>query len=119
MPFDPMTGPVLIVDRDNRLLRANHAFYQTSDLDPASAASRPLVEIMHPDGHWESCEICYAGVNSGSAIQQGGVSNSALDQIQVRAHGIHSAQGESVGAALVIRDLTVVNRPQPEAARSN
>jgi PAS domain S-box-containing protein len=115
--FDPFTGPLLIVDRDDLLLRANRAFYKTSSLDPASAAGRPLTEIMHPDGHWEACEICLARLKSRSANLNGTAASASPDQIEICAHDIHTAQGERLGTALVVCDLTVTNRPEPEGAR--
>ncbi len=107
--FDPMTDPVLILDRDGHLLRANLAFYQTTGLDPQSAAGLPLIEIMHPDGQAESCQIC--GDHLRAPLIAPNEDTTSSDQVQVWLHDIYTAQGECLGTMQVIRDSTMISRP--------
>jgi two-component system sporulation sensor kinase A len=109
--FDPMTDPVLILDREGRLLRANRAFYQTTGLDPQSAVGLPLAEITHPDGESESCEVCTDYLKPVSVTTNEDATSSARDQIQIWLHDIYTAQGEWLGTMQLIRDLTVISRP--------
>lgn len=108
--FDPMTDPVLILDREGRLLRANRAFYQTTGLDPQSAACLPFTEITHPDGKSESCEICSEQLKVPASTPNEDATSTVCGQIQVWLHDIHDAQGEWLGTMQVIRDLTVISR---------
>lgn len=108
--FDPMTGPTLILDREGHFLRANRAFYQTTGLDPQSAASLSLAEITHPDGESESCEVCTDYLKPASVTPNEDAPSSARDQIQIRLHDIYTAHGECLGAMQVIRELTVISR---------
>lgn len=109
--FDPMTGPVAILDREGHLLRANRAFYQTTGLDPQSAAGLPLAEITHPDGESESCEVCTEYLKPPSVTPNEAASSSVREQIQIWLHDIYTAQGECLGTMQMIRDLTVIGRP--------
>lgn len=115
--FDPMRDPVLMLDREGRLLRANLAFYQTTGLDPQSTAGLPFTDITHPDGESESCEICGDQLRAGSAAPNEDATSSARGQIQVWLHDIHDAQGEWLGTMQLIRDLTVISRPEADAER--
>ena len=108
--FDPMTGPTLILDREGHFLRANRAFYQTTGLDPQSAASLSLAEITHPDGESESCEVCTDYLKPASVTPNEDATSSARDQIQIRLHDIYTAHGECLGTMQMIRDLTVISR---------
>lgn len=112
-----MSGPVLILDREGRLLRANRALYQTTGLDPKSAGGLLLTEIMHPDGRSEFCEICGDHLTAPLITPSEGAASSAGDEIQVWLHDLHTAQGEWLGTAQIIRDLTVISRPEAEAGR--
>lgn len=106
-----MTDPVLILDRQCRLLRANRAFYQTTGLDPQSAVGLPLVEVTHPGGESESCEVCTDCLEPAAVTPQEDATTSPRDQIHVRLHDIYTAQGERLGTMQIIRDLTVISRP--------
>ncbi len=115
--FDPMTDPVLILDREGRLLRANRAFYQTTGLDPQSTAGLRFTEIAHPDGESGSCEICSDQLSTPSSGSNEVATGSAWGQIQVWLHDIHDAKGERLGTMQLIRDLTVMSRPEADAER--
>ena len=115
--FDPMTDPVLILDREGRLLRANRAFYQTTGFDPQSTAGLPFTEITHPDGESGSCEICSDQLNTHPSGPNEVATGPACGQIQVWLHDIHDAKGERLGTMQLIRDLTVMSRPEAYAER--
>ena len=112
-----MSDPVLILDREGRLLRANRAFYQTTGLDPQSTAALPLTEITHPDGESESCEICSNQLKTPASGANEDATGSAFGQIQVLLHEIHDARGERLGTMQIIRDLTVISRREADAER--
>jgi len=112
-----MSDPVLILDREGRLLRANRAFYQTTGLDPQSTAALPLTEITHPDGESESCEICSNQLKTPPSGANEDATGSAFGQIQVLLHEIHDARGERLGTMQIIRDLTVISRREADAER--
>jgi PAS domain S-box-containing protein len=96
-------------------VRANRAFYQITGLDQQSAAGLPLTEITHPDGQSESCEICAANIKQSSITSNECDAGPADDEIQTWMHDLRSAQGEWLGAAQVIRDLTAVSQSEAEA----
>ncbi len=109
-----MTGPVLILDREWRLVRANRTFYQITGLAPLFAAGRLLTEIAHPEGGSESCELCKQ-LEASDAAPNEDANDFACDQIQTWVHDIHNAQGEWLGAMQIVRDLTALSRPQSES----
>ena len=113
--FDPTTGPVLMVDREGRLLRANSAFYRVTGLAPQSADPLHLTELMHPDGQSASCEMCAGHLHVSSLAANEGDDGFSPDLIQTWLHDLHTAQGDWLCTAQVIRDSTVFSRPEAEA----
>lgn len=112
--FDSMGRPVVILDRAGRLLRANRAFYETAGLNPKSAAGLPLTGIIHPDGRTEHCEICRDHLRKTPSES---LTGSGDEEIQIWLHDLQTARGELLGTALMIRDMTVISRPEAEAER--
>ena len=106
---DPLGDPVLILDREGRLLRGNRAFYQATGLDPQSARGLPLTEFAHPDGKSQLCKVCADHINHATQPPNGEEPVSSTDQIDTWQHGIYNAQGELLGTMQIVRDLTVVS----------
>ncbi len=107
--FNTISGPVLIVDREGRLKSANTAFYQTTGLDPHSTAAFDLTKITHPDGQYQSCEVCAECLRPVAEAPTNSGNNSTGDQLHIWMHDIFSAQGESLGTVQIIRELTVIS----------
>jgi PAS domain S-box-containing protein len=107
--LDSISDPVLILDREGRLLRGNRAFYLATGLDPQSALGLPLTEFAHPDGNSQLCKVCADYMNPATRTPSGEDSGSSIDQIDTWQHGIYNAQGELLGTMQIIRDLKLVS----------
>ncbi len=67
---DTVPGPLVILDRDLRVEKANRAFYEVFAVDAALARGRPLAELG--TGQWNIAELLaalHAVIDSGKALE--------------------------------------------------
>jgi diguanylate cyclase (GGDEF)-like protein/PAS domain S-box-containing protein len=58
--MDFFTEAICLVDLDDRLLRANRAFFALTGHSPASAIGQDIASILHPEIARSSCPVCEA-----------------------------------------------------------
>lgn len=58
--MDVFEDPLYVVDLDDRLLRANQAFFRLVGRDPVGAVGQKLKMLLHPDIDERDCAICCA-----------------------------------------------------------
>lgn len=116
--FDAMTDAVIITDLEDRVLRANRAYYKLRDIDPEQAMGQVLTELGHRNGDWRSCESCVARREGRHAILiKTSVDNPTGRHLEIRVDPIYNLAGERVGAVQVLRDLTEKRLAEAEAEK--
>jgi PAS domain S-box-containing protein len=60
--MDASEDVIYLLDLDRRLLRANKAFYRTTQSTAESAVGSPVAGLMHPGGAKVPCQLCQAQV---------------------------------------------------------
>jgi PAS domain S-box-containing protein len=117
--FDAMADAVVLVDGDDRVVRANRAFLalarQTSGVE-----GRDLAEVLHPDALVaRACEICTAR-REGREGTMLAIMPSAKQRLgvhyEIKLNRVESAGGEFAGMVQVLRDVTALRIAEAELA---
>lgn len=117
--FDAMADGIVITDLDDRLVRANPAYFRLRQLDGEQAIGQVLSDLSHPNGDWLSCESCRARREGRHAILLKRSEESSLDSyFEVRIDPVRDSEGQRTGAVEVLRDLTDIRRAEVEAERA-
>jgi PAS domain S-box-containing protein len=118
--FDAMADSVAITDSDDRLIRANRAFYHLLGIEPYTGMGEPLTEVAHPDGSSEKCDVCRVRRQGRQAyIVSAPKGNQAGRDLAVRVDPVYGDDGQRIGMVQVVRDLTEVRKAEQEAARAD
>lgn len=116
--FDAMTDIVAIISRDDRLIRANRAYYQLVGISPDEAVGQPYTDIVHPASDWQKCEACLARREGRQALVLLKPADSSGRYLEIRVDPIYGADGERIATVQVIRDLTEIRRAEAEAEKA-
>ena len=119
--FDAMTDNVILVGPDDRLIRANRAFYLKAGLIPEDCIGKPVRDLLHRPGSrladGASCPVCELrrkGERAALEVPAGVVTSfpmfASIDPIV-------DASGRIVGVVQVVRDLSDLYRAREEAER--
>ena len=101
--------PIYLVGLDDRVIRANHAFYAMIGQTPAQVIGRDIAAIMHPDGEAVPCPVCSARRRREDAdiiLEKEHPDNPVGSPIDVTLRVIRDEQNEPVGILMGMRDLT-------------
>jgi PAS domain S-box-containing protein len=117
--FDAMTDIVMIVGWDDRLIRANEAFYKRVKLSPDECIGRPMKELVHrfKDIDPKDCPVCQLRLRGeGGAIElpAGIVTDYPILAI---VDPIRDPEGETIAFIQVTRDLSDLYKAREEADR--
>jgi PAS domain S-box-containing protein len=116
--FDAMTDAVIITDTEDRVLRANRAYYKLRGFEPEQVMGRELAEIGHKNDDWRSCETCIRRREGRHAIiVKTAADNATGRDLEIRVDPIYNLAGERVGAVQVLRDLTEMRLAEAEAEK--
>jgi PAS domain S-box-containing protein len=121
MTFDTMGDHVLLVDRQDRLVRANRAFCQTFGLTPEEVVGRPAGELIHAarlgSVPMSACPICNLRRKAERAVIELPAGIISSYPIAVSIDPITDEAGNTIGVVQVARDLTELYRAREEAER--
>ena len=119
--FDTMTDHVLLVDREDCLVRANRAFFEALHLTPENSLGRPVAEIIHADGARDFpghvCPVCRLRRKAERAFIELPAGAVSAYPIAVSIDPITDEDGITTGVVVVARDLTELYRAREEAER--
>ncbi|HEU4388046.1 MAG TPA: ATP-binding protein [Blastocatellia bacterium] len=118
--FNAMADSVAITDSEDRLIRANRAFYNLLSLEPYTGVGEPLTQVAHPSGNWERCDVCRVRrLGRQAYVVSAPPGNQAGRDLAVRVDPVYTADGERIGMVQVVRDLTEIRKAEQEAARAD
>ncbi|MBU0675430.1 MAG: PAS domain S-box protein [Proteobacteria bacterium] len=112
---------IYLVDLDDKVYKANSAFYRMTGLTPEQALGQDITEILHPEGELEPCPVCLARRERRDAriiLEADHPDNPTSSPIEVTVKMIRSTTEDSLlGVLMMIRDLTQQRRNEIELRR--
>lgn len=118
--FDAMNDGVVLIDAEDRLVRANRAYCQLKGAQLEAILGRPFTEVAHPEGNWEDCQICrIRRLGQSAVILLEPEQNPLRKYLEIRVDQIYDSEGERIGSVQVVRDLSDVRRARMEAERAS
>ncbi len=111
--LDFVDDAIYLIDPEDKLIRANKAFYLFTGLTPDEAIGRDITSIIHPQGESEPCPVCKARNARQDALihmDADNPDNPAGRPIQVMVKMIRDGQGAVVNVLMGIRDLSSVEK---------
>lgn len=119
--IDFFSDPLYFVDLDDRVVRANAAFYKLTGLSPEQAIGRNIVGIMHPQGEPEPCPVCAARRARQDALivmEADHPDNPLKKPVEIAVRMIRvRAEAEPTGILLSLRDLSRQREVEAELRR--
>jgi two-component system, cell cycle sensor histidine kinase and response regulator CckA len=117
--FNAIPDLVMVLDKEQRILRLNRAAAAYLGMPPEEAAGRFCYELMHGgSAPQESCAFVQA-LRSGERSQVEYCSEARERSFLVTVNPWRDATGEIKGAVHVARDITAVKRIEQELARTS
>lgn len=118
--FDAMNDGVVLIDVQDRLIRANRAYCRLKGVEPDLIIGRPFTQVAHPEGNWQDCQICRIRRLGQSAVILLEPEQTPLRKyLEIRLDQIYNSEGERIGSVQVVRDLSDVRRARMEADRAS
>ncbi len=109
--MDFFKDAIYLVDLDDKLVRANQAFYELTGLTSGQAVGRDIAAIIHPQGEVVPCPVCQAReARRDELITMEGEhpDNPVGRPIEVMVRIIRDDTAEPLGVLMGIRDLSQV-----------
>ena len=120
--MDFIEDPTYLLDLNDRVVRANRAFYKFTGLTPEQALGRDIATLMHPEGETIPCPVCQARRERRDAyitMEPDSPINPVGRPMEVMVRIIRNDAGEPVGVLMGIHDLTRAKRTEGEVRRLN
>ena len=119
--LDFLDEPIYMVDLNDRIIRANKAFYKKIKSDPQNAIGKVVTDFTHPEGEESPCEICMARKNLEDTVlilEKDDPVNKSRVPMEISVKVIHDKYGQPVGIIQRMRDLTQSRKAEKALRRS-
>ncbi|MGW8248580.1 MAG: EAL domain-containing protein [Acidiferrobacterales bacterium] len=120
--MDLMTDPTILLDLDDRIIRANQSFYKYFKSSPAEAVGRNIADYMHPGGEHDLCEACRARHEKRDAtvvVEAEDAQNQLGIPIEITVRVVRDESSNPVRIIQSIRDLTGIRAREEELEDQN
>jgi len=107
--MDFIEESLYLVDLEDKVVRANRAFYQFTGLTPETTVGRDITSLMHPHGEPVPCPICLARRERRDVFisrEADDPTNPTGRPIETRVRIIRADTGQPTGVLVGFRDLT-------------
>ena len=117
--IDFFVDPVYFVDMEDKVVRANAAFYSLTGLSPEQVVGKDITLVMHPGGEAIPCPVCAARRARQDAIITMEADQSPMKRpIEVMVRMIRQApDAEPIGILMGLRDLSRQRQIEEELRR--
>lgn len=107
--MDQFEDPVYLVSLQQRLVRANKAFYKIIQSDPEHSLGRPITDLIHPHGDESDCPICAARMSLTETVitlETDSPHNRFGKPFEATIKQVHDDQGQLTGMLTSLHDLS-------------
>lgn len=115
--FEAMADAIAFVDPDDRVVRANRAFWTLTATGPG-IIGRQLTSVLHPDtAQAHACEVCTARRTRREGtfiIMQPSAENPLGRHLEIKLNCVVEEDGQHAGMVQVLRDVTALRTIEAE-----
>lgn len=107
--LDFLDEPMYMVDLDDRIVRANKAFYKKINASPDEAVGRTVTDYTHPEGEESPCKVCQARkelIDSVLILEADDPVNKSGVPMEISVKVIRNNKNKAIGIIQRMRDLT-------------
>ncbi len=107
--MDSIDDAIYLIAPDERVLRANRAFYQLTGLQPEQIIGQNIIRILHPEDEGTNCPVCRARKICKDMLlvmEADHPDNPVGYPLEVMLKVIRNAEGEPASILVKIHDLT-------------
>ncbi len=118
--MDFFEDAIYLIDLDDKLVRANRAFYRMTGLSPELTVGRDITTIIHPDGEDVPCPVCKARRERRDEViimESDHPDNPTGVPIQITVQVVRDSEGVALSVLMGIRDLSNIRETEEENAR--
>ena len=119
--LDFLDEPMYMVDLNDRIIRANKAFYKKISSAPKDAIGRIVTDFTHPEGEETPCKVCLARKNKVDSIltlEADDPVNKGKRPLEVSVKVIRDKDNQPIGIIQRMRDLTESRKAEKALRRS-
>ncbi|USF88035.1 hybrid sensor histidine kinase/response regulator [Candidatus Endoriftia persephonae] len=113
--MDFFEDAIYLIDLDDKLVRANQAFYKLTGLTPELAIGMEITSIIHPQKEAEPCPVCAARIARSDkyiTMEANHPHNPTGRPIEVMVRTIRDDTGSPLGVLMGMHDLTRARQAQ-------
>ena len=115
--MDFFDDAIYLIDLNDKLVRANRAFYQMTGLTSELAVGRDITTLVHPQGEEVPCPVCKARKERRDEViimEAGHSDNPAGKPIQVTVQVIRDNEGLPLSVLMGVHDLSSARAVEQE-----
>ncbi|MFK5912833.1 MAG: EAL domain-containing protein [Woeseiaceae bacterium] len=116
-----LDDPMYMVDLDDRIIRANKAFYKKIKTSPKKAVGRVVTNFTHPEGEKSPCKVCLARKklqDTTITLEADDPTNKDAVPLEVSVKVIRDDKNNAIGIIQRMRDLTKTRKAEKNLRRS-
>jgi len=120
--MDLMADPTILLDTNDRIIRANQSFYKHFNCSPGDAIGQNVTDYIHPDGEHDLCQACSARHEKRDAtvvIEVEDSHNHLGYPMEITVRVVRDKAGNPVRIIQSIRDLTEIRAREEELEDRN
>jgi len=118
--MDFFDDAIYLIDLNDKLVRANRAFYQMTGLTSELAVGRDITTLIHPQGEQAPCPVCKARKERRDEVivmEADHPDNPAGKPIQVTVQVIRDNEGLPLSVLMGVHDLSIARAAEQENAK--
>ena len=107
--LDFLDEPMYMVDLNDRIIRANKAFYKKINSRPNTAVGKTVTDFTHPEGEEIPCKVCQARkdlIDTTITLEADDPANSDGVPLDVSIKVVRNKENHPIGIMQRMRDLT-------------
>lgn len=119
--LDFLDEPMYMVDLNDRVIRANKAFYKKVNKQSKDVVGKVVTDFTHPEGEESPCKVCMARKNKIDSVlilEADDPVNKSRVPMEISVKVIHDKNGKSIGIIQRMRDLTTSRKAEKALLRS-
>lgn len=119
--LDFLDEPMYMVDLNDRIIRANKAFYKKIGATAEKAIGKVVTDYTHPQGEEKPCKVCQARkdlVDTAIILEADDPVNKSNEPMEISVKVIRNSENKAIGIIQRMRDLTA-SREAEKTIRRN